>query len=177
VKNFAIFLIIILILGLQGCSKTWFVDFTVVDNIDNWKKQDWGISNTFELSSDGLFIDGKVLTAPVGFKGDFTLIILFSLKTAVSSTIPYMNFVLAGSGDAPYSEYVNCVFFGIGDTSIESYLVSSAEPFLSLANGEAISEMERTGLNTFKLVKKGSNIKVFINNRIICDAQETSYSN
>ena len=121
-RGSAILLVLILILGLQGCAKTWFVDFTIADNIDDWKKQDWSSPFTCELDSDGLYLDGEVVTAPVGFNGNFTLTILFYLKTSVSSTLPYFNIVLAGGGDAPYTEFVSSVFFNLGDPSMESYL-------------------------------------------------------
>lgn len=176
-RNSAMLLILILILGLQGCTRTWFVNFTTADDIDDWNKQDWLPPYTCELNSDGLFLDGKVVTAPVGFNGDLTLIILFNLKTSVSSTVPYLNLVISGGGDAPYSEYISSIFLDLGNPSSESYSVSSASPPLLLAAGEAIPEMERTGLNTYKLVKKGSNIKVYINGQIICDEVDTSYSN
>lgn len=84
-------LTVILCLSLQGCTRTWFVDFTKANSISGWKQQDWSDSpHTAETGPEGLYVDGKILTSPFGFDGDFDVTLSFDLDTTENERVTYV---------------------------------------------------------------------------------------
>lgn len=158
---------IVLILSLSGCGKTWAVTFTTTTDLDTWAKQDWFTPYTLQLFADGMYLDGKICIGPYGFSGNFTETITFNLDTMVANTVPMIEFTLSDGLLAPVSDFVQAIFNHVGDIGIETY--GFYETGATMNSGTEIPSLNRDGSNTFKLVKTGDNIKMYMNDTILCD--------
>lgn len=181
IRVIAVILILSALLTLQGCSKTWYVDFTKVSDVDDWKKQDWSTPpHVVSVSASGLYVDSVLLTAPFGFDGDFTMTVQFSLNVSASDFVLGLQLMLTGGGDAVYSEYISSDFYSLGlppsDQYPEGYSIYEGSPGRTLAEGDEIPGLNRAGLNTYRFIKKGNSIKMFMNDDMLCDDICSSYS-
>lgn len=172
----AVFILIMLMLGLQGCGKVWSVDFTTAVNLNSWRQQDWTDPYTMTLDSDGLFIDGKLMIAPYGFDGDFSVSIVFSLSATEDTPLNLLNFAFGDGSDVPLVDAIQAVFSSIG-TASEAYYIEEASPTVTMAQGSSISGIDRNGLNTFKFAKNGKRIKVYMNGTILCNKDFVNFPN
>lgn len=170
-------IVVLLMLSLQGCSKSWSVDFTTVDDIDDWKEQDYNIPHEHSLSSDGLFIDGDILTAPIGFSGDFTLTITFMLNDVEPMAVSAFEVFLNQGEDFPSEEYIRIQFKTMaGSISTGNYYITETAPTVSLDSVASIPGLNSIGLNVLTFDKKGTHVTVHMNDGLLCDAYLSSYS-
>lgn len=161
-KHVLIIATLILTLSLTGCTKTWLTLFTEYTNLDSWLKQDWFAPYTVSLYNDGMYLDGKILIGPYGFGGDFTSTFVFSLNCGAGNDISMVQFLLSDGNTAPVSNYINLYFGEVGDPSLEYYLITKTGPS-TLASGDEIPSINRTGLNILSASKRGNNLKVTLN--------------
>ena len=177
-NRFAILVITVLIMfSLQGCDNSWSVDFTTVHDIDDWKEQDYNIPYLHSLSSDGLFIDGDILTAPIGFSNDFTLAITFVLNNIEPMAVSAFEVFLNQGEDFPSDEYIKIQFKTMaGAVTTGNYYISETAPPVLLDSGASIPGLRSIGLNVLTFEKKGTHVTVHMNEGLLCDAYLSSYS-
>lgn len=112
-----------------------------------------------QLYSDGLYLDGRVIVGPLGFSGDFSMTLNFTLNTS-SSGLPMFEVILSDGASPPFPESISASFISIGDPS-EKYVINKNGS--SVTNGTAIPSISRTGANALKIIKSGSTFEVKIN--------------
>lgn len=167
----------LLMFSLQGCSKSWSVDFTTVDDINDWKENNYNSPYIHSLSSDGLFIDGDYLTAPIGFSGDFTLTVTFMLNQVEPMMVSMFEVNLNAGEDFPSTEYIRIQFKSMANgVSTGNYYISETAPYIMLDSGASIPGLRSIGLNVLTFEKKGTHITISMNEGLLCDAYLSSYS-
>ena len=167
-------LLICLAMSMQGCGgAVWSVDFTTATYIDDWVKLDWFSPWEGELhGTDGLWLDGKVFISPVGFDGDFTLDIIFSIKAL--SIVPGVNFTFYYSNAHPL-EWINFNFQDIGAAG-EYFYATENDPYRLMASESGPLGFKIGGNNDFTLKKSGNNLTVSLNGDKLYSGNFTSYS-
>jgi len=160
-------------LSMQGCNKTWSVVFNSQKSLNGWEIQDLAPPYETYISPDGLYVDGDVVHAPFGFEGDFTMEIVFELHLG-QSVMPMLQFLFSGGEDAYFSKFIASTFQDINNPT-ENYYIIENPPYVLLGNDNLIPGLDRDGTNTYKFVKTGSHIMVYMEDEIICDNVLTSY--
>lgn len=93
-RMLSILLLVSSLMLLSGCIGTYSFDFIeegdFVNNDGSWYLDSAGHSFRME----GLWMVDTYLTAPYGYKGDFTCTYEFFVHTAAGSEIDWMNFIL-----------------------------------------------------------------------------------
>lgn len=168
-------MVVLAMLSIQGCNKTWSVYFNSVDDLNHWELQN--ISPPYEtyISSDGLYLDGMAAHAPYGFEGDFTLTLVFDLAVGENNDLNIFQIVFSGGEDSPITEYIMSNFMSLGST-FEDYYNAEQAPYKLISSGFAVPGLERNGKNTYTFIRKGNNIKAYMNKAILFDYDYTSYS-
>ncbi len=78
-----------------------------------------------------------------------------------------IEFMLSDGSFASLTDYVQAIFNNVGDTGIETYSLN--ETGTNMGGGTVIPSLVRDGSNTFKLVKTGDNIRMYMNGTIMCN--------
>ena len=168
-----VLIVIVAMLSIQGCNKTWSVVLNSQNSLNGWEIQDLASPYETFIFQDGLYVDGDVVHAPFGFEGDFTMEIVFDLHLD-SSVLPMLQFLFSGGEDAFFSKFVASTFVDINN-STENYYIAENPPYVALSYGNMIPGLNLDGTNTYKFVKTGSHVIVYMGDQIICDNTLTSY--
>lgn len=165
-------LIILAALSIEGCApkgELWSVDFTdyLNEDLSDWNDQIYLSPQGYLHNETGLYFDSHILTAPYGFNGDFILTLLFTLDTGVDDVILNMelgltdgSFEPGGLGD---EEYLLAEFINIGDEDMDSWALRDDGYIMDM--DFAINGIDITGPNELVLAKKGSNVKLTLNDK------------
>lgn len=164
----AVIFVLMLLLALAGCTKTWSVKFNQFTDLSGWLQQDWFPPSSLNLYPNGLSLDGKILSGPYGFDGDFTFTCAFETTCGIGFTIPYISLFFSDGGYASPSEYLSINLYDVGDITEESYSITSTGS-TSLVTGGTIPHLNRIGLNTLVLVKTGNHYVITLNGNPILD--------
>lgn len=165
-------LLLIALVSLSGCNKTWSFDFTETTDISDWN-QDAAGGTLRSLDANGLVLDGLAISTPMSFTGNVTATIEFALDTDSSDTL-YLQF--AFTDDPSYSamdnylmiwmDYVGAV--GSEAFQVEDYNESTGSSIVtSLSNGNISPYLNRSGDNTFVMKKKNSEFEFYINGEFL----------
>ena len=168
IRYLAVIIMIMIMLALAGCTKTWSVKFNQFTNLDAWAQQDWFPPSTINLYPDGLSLNGKILIGPYGFDGDFTFTCAFETSCGIGYTIPLIHLFFSDGGYAAPGQYLSINLNDVGDPSGESYSIT-ATGAASLVVGGSIPFINRIGLNTIVLVKTGNHYEITLNGNPILD--------
>lgn len=168
---------ILLMLGFallqQGCGATWFVDFTTASGLDDWKRVNWFSPWEGELDgTNGLYLDGKIFASPLGFDGNFTMEVVFSIDTSDPVDSIYFLFNM---GNPALTEWVEYAFHDVGDPVNEQFSVTENQPSVLLDQATKDLGFKMDGNNMFKLVKTGKNLKAYINGKSFSSCTYSSY--
>lgn len=154
-----------LILVLGGCfGNTWKVSFGQLDNYDDW---------IFSPSGDywehvpgiGVRLKGTTMSSPVAFTGDFTMTVLFTLYTDEDETV-YFGFYPGDSRAWTPWNAISSFFNDIGSEAGESWWVDDIGTISANVvdeSGMALPSLLRKGPNTWKMIKKGDQIQIYVN--------------
>ena len=172
-RVFVCIFIILFIFSLSGCGKTWFMSFTNGTSIADWHIDDWG--GSYIHDNLGLRIDYLGFISPFAFTGDFTLTVVFTLDTAPDRTVDF-EIGLYDDISVPLSNnIINNHFNNAGNIAFEYIGVSELGPSIdpdwnyTITQSAEIPGLNRSGRNTYKLVKKGDDISITINNTAIAN--------
>lgn len=157
-------LLVILALSLvsfTGClNKTYFFDFTNETDLER-SDGDWveHTEDEFELSSDGLELWNNYVSAPLGFKGDITVIVKFELNVSPDCVADLEILLAAGIDDNDPCMGIDIYSLGSEDEyySIFKYGVSLT------GHISPIPILHRGGINEFRLIKTGNMLEFWLN--------------
>lgn len=169
IRALFVFLFIVFALFTAGCGGTWTYDFTSSEaNTDDWITE--SSIGTYEIEPDkGLSVHYAYFSSPKSFIGDFTMEAEFELDVDFDNNA-YAEFSMQ---DGPYWEpdnYILNFYDNLGLTDNERWLITDVGP--TTPNNDAslivdskgnLSQLERSGVNTWKLVKKGNLYNIWIN--------------
>ncbi|MBP7110451.1 MAG: hypothetical protein KBB09_02625, partial [Firmicutes bacterium] len=179
-------------------DKIWVYDFTTATDIvaDGWVVDDGSASSVnnvrssrnplnldegaaalispdggFQLiSGQGLYLDYIGVSSPYAFTGDFTMEVLFSL--AVDSTNTFSMQLYPGDTQISWPDnYVYTDFYGMGKVGNESWYVDEnhLNNYITIVSQTGtIPGLNRTGDNTWKIIKQGNYYEVWMNGSQIC---------
>jgi hypothetical protein len=151
---------------LAGCARTWFVDFTRLHSVDDWVK-----FGPWSALPEGLVLGGGYISSKVAFGGDFTLTVIFDLD--VDDLLNRAEFAiwLSDGQTLTPDNYITCIGLGLGDPLEEEYTVrdysqhETEERYIADYNA-AFPGLIRQGLNTWKLIKEGKHIDIWMNGNV-----------
>lgn len=151
----------LILLSTAGClNKMYFFDFTSEPSLDredgSWVER---YEDDFELSEDGLELWNNMVSAPVGFKGDLELTVVFKLNVNVDASANLEILLAADIGDND-----PCMGIDIFNMGLDSEFYSIFKYSVPLY-GEIspIPVLHRGGTNEFKLTKTGNLLKFWLN--------------
>ena len=154
-----------LTLALGGCfGNTWKVSFRALENFDDW---------TFAPAGDywdlvpgiGVRLNGASMSSPVAFTGDFTMTVLFTLNTDEDNTV-YFGFYPGDSRSWTPFNAISSFFDDIGSEEGEDWWVSDigiTNDYVADETDTPLPTLLRKGPNTWKMIKKGDHIQIFVN--------------
>ncbi len=167
--------ILLAMLGMQGCAKTWFVDFTRVSNIDNWLLH----SDYVIIPGVGLVIDdSKNVTAPFVLSGDFSITVKFKLETTSEQRV--LGAIWLGSiPNYPFSESIISFYYEHGGASAPHFQIWTDGPTtdvdLMRTSDTEIPGMDNNAVNTYTIVKTGDSFETRLNGELIWSWFNTRY--
>lgn len=154
-----------LALVLGGCfGNTWKVSFGNLENFDDWIFSPAG--DYWDLIPGiGVKLNSTSMSSPVAFTGDFTMTVLFTLNTDEDETV-YFGFYPGDSRAWTPSNAISSFFNHIGSEAGEAWWVDD----IGTSNDNVVAESDtplpsllRKGPNTWKMIKKGDHIQIYVN--------------
>lgn len=151
---------------LAGCGRTWLVNFTKSHPIDDWFKV--GIWSSLP---EGLVLEGGYISSPVAFGGDFTLTVIFDLDVDDLFNRAEFAIWLSDGHSLTPDNYITCVGRGLGDPideeySVRDYSQHEIEERYIADEDAAFPGLIRQGRNTWKLIKEGEHIDIWMNGNV-----------
>lgn len=160
-------LLIVFMLSIAGCEKTWVYDFA------EQGLGDWGSEEISEIPGEGqkllspgtgLVLSNYTASTPITFGGDLTVEVDFMLDVNEDELAHFEIYIADGTVWRP-ENYIHSMFDTIGKMGMEYWQVSD---FGSTgkdegSSGSALTDLNRQGPNTFKLIKTGDNHEVYMN--------------
>ena len=174
-KLLLIAVILFTMLGMQGCAKTWFVDFTKVSNINNWL-----LSSNYEIVPGiGLVLaNSNNVTAPFLLTGDFSITVSFKLATTSAQRV--LGAIWLGSiPNYPHSQSIISFYYEYGGISNPYFELWTDGPttdtdIMRTSNVE-IPGMVNNAINTYTIVKVGSSFESRLNGVLLWSWFNTRY--
>lgn len=167
--------ILLSMMWMQGCTKTWSVDFTRVSNIDNWLLN----SDYIIAPGVGLILEtSNNVTAPLILTGDFSITVKFKLATTTAQRI--LGAIWLGSiPNYPFSQSIISFYYEHGGTSDPHFQIWTDGPTtdvdLMRTSDTVIPGMENNAINTYTIVKTGDSFEAKLNGVLIWDWFNTRY--
>ncbi|HOS50002.1 MAG TPA: hypothetical protein PLI10_01105 [Bacillota bacterium] len=169
-RCFAIVALILLAVTSSGClDKTWSYDFTA----DSARLADWhhaGIVENFVLTNEGLsMVEGTSgrISSPVLFSGDISMTIEVDIMVDAEDAAWFEICLM----DEKLGYEENCAYVCFKELGHEgeNWELGAYGPLVeeSSAHWSMVPGLVRNGTNTLKLDKKGSTIKLLINNTLV----------
>jgi hypothetical protein len=154
-----------LVLVSGGCfGNTWRVSFAQLDNYDDWIFSPSG-DYWEHVAGIGVRLSGTTMSSPVAFTGDFTMTVLFTLNTDADETV-YFGFYPGDSRAWTPSNAISSFFDDIGSETGESWWVDdigSTFENVVAESGTSLPSLLRKGPNSWKMIKQGNHIQIFMN--------------
>lgn len=168
-------LVIVAMLGIQGCNKTWSVRFTSLDDLSGWVLQGLLPPAEWDVSYDGLYLNGVAAHSPFGFEGDFKMTLEFELHVGENNDLDSLMILFTNGGLAPFSDHIMSAFGYVGGPN-EFYYSEDVGTSNSLLNiGLFTPGLDRDGTNIYRFEKHGIFIKAYINGAELFDNTISQY--
>ena len=167
--------VLLAMIGMQGCAKTWSVDFTRVSNINNWLLS----SDYIIVPGIGLVLeDSNNVTAPIVLTGDFAITVRFKLATTTDQRV--LGAIWLGSiPNYPFSQSIISFYFEHGGASDPYFEIWTDGPTTDIdlmnTSSTEIPGMANNAINTYTIVKTGDNFEARLNGVLLWSWFNTRY--
>jgi len=162
-------LVIVVMLGIQGCNKTWSVRFTSNDDLSGWIMQGLLPPAEFDVTHDGFYLNGVAAHSPFGFEGDFKMTLEFELHVGENNDLDSLMILLTNGGLAPFADHIMSAFGYVGGPNEFNYSEDVGTSNLLLNIGLVAPGLDRDGTNIYTFEKHGIFIKAYINGALLFD--------
>ncbi len=167
--------ILLVMMGMQGCTKTWSVDFTRVSNIDNWLLK----SNYEIIPGVGLLLDdSNNVTAPMILTGDFSITVRFLLDTDSQKRV-FGSIWLGSEPNYPFTGSIISFFYRHGGVIDPFWEIWTDGPTTSVdimaTSSTEIPGMVNGTINTYTIVKTGDAFEARLNGTLLAEWLNTRY--
>lgn len=153
--------LVVSLMSFTGClNKTYFFDFTREEDLER-ADGDWIAfsADWYELSGDGLAMWNNQISAPLGFKGAMTMIIMFELNVDMDTTA---NLEILLATDINFND--PCMGIDIYNLGSEDEYCGIFKHGVELYDRiTPIPVLHRSGYNEFRLMKTGNLLKFWLN--------------
>lgn len=164
------FLLVMITLFTAGCGRTFFYDFSEEGSLtrggESWTANFFpgGIAYFCE---DGYYLDSSCLSSPFEFSGDFTYTVKFLLE-ADHDHVCNMLICLTDAIGMAHDNGLHFSFNSVGAPGSELTMISD----LNMPSGMVkvhvnavgtVPGLQRSGINVFRLIKRGDSIEASIN--------------
>jgi len=164
-------LILVLIVSISGCERTWVYDF-VEQGMGDWESEEIseipGEGQKLLSPGTGLVLSNYTASTPVAFGGDLTLEVDFTLDVTSDAFAHFEIYIADGTVWRP-ENYIHSMFDTIGKTEMEYWQVSDfgSTGKEEEGSGETMTDLDRQGPNTFKLIKVGDSYEIHMNSQTL----------
>lgn len=182
-----------------GIRKTWSFDFTTAADLDGWFLDTYSADSTvrskvkpridvreievsgivadtgYTLTSDGLSLNYNGVSSPFAFTGDFTMFVEFSLIVDGINDVNFECYPADAQAWIP-DNFIYSFFHYIGNAGLEEWYVDDTGPlnYLEIVyETGTVPELNRNGINTWKVVKNGNSFETWINSYMIASFNAT----
>ncbi|MBP7110233.1 MAG: hypothetical protein KBB09_01520 [Firmicutes bacterium] len=151
---------------LTGCIGTYSFDFVSEGDFEN-EEGAWYVDSTGEVFyMEGLWAKDTYLTAPYGYKGDFTCTYEFFVNTAAGSEIDWIYFVLLDNkfqDGVPVNKFFGFTIHNLGATGEEYSVWQGTTPWDYFNEDVVPPGLRNNDVNKLTIKKTGDEFSVSMN--------------
>lgn len=188
-KTFLALLAVVAMATIPGCDRIYSYNFKDEGALDGWilegspvpmsLAQPSLMSGYSEFTDKGLYLDGRSVSCPFMFKGDFTYQVAFYLKAELPHVVAFGLNMGDGTWNGSAGNDLHIEFFEVGDID-EGWRILDHEPGDVMVVPEDYSDdpllsLVRDGRNVFKLVKVGKSCTAYMNGEIFSQFELNHY--